>query len=85
MKQYSVTAVATKPVAIPDPLIMMDVGLNVFTVLTDDVNEMLKLLKNEGVTVKEINVMEQEPSTLHDMLVEGESEELLGLYAGSFP
>lgn len=85
MKQYSVTAIATKGVAIPDPLIMLDEGLNVFTVLTDNVDEMLKLLKDEGVTVKEINVMEQAPSTLHDMLVEGEPEELLGPYAGSIP
>lgn len=80
MKQYSAKATALRPVAIPDPLILLDEGFNTFTFVTDNLDGTLDLLKNEGVTVQEVFTLEQEASSLKDILVEGESEAKLGLY-----
>lgn len=79
MEQYSIKAQARKPVAIPDPLVMLDAGFNVFNVVTDDLETLLSDLENEGVTIIEASKMEQEPSSLEDMLVEGESPAMLGI------
>ena len=79
MGYYSIVAVARQPVAIPDPLVLLDTGLNVFTAQTDDLEGMLDALKNEGVTVKKVNRLDGLPSVepKATLLLPGESEELL--------
>lgn len=58
MGYYSIVAVARQPVAIPDPMVMLDKGVNVFTAQTDDLDAFLKTLKNEGVTVQKVNQLD---------------------------
>lgn len=55
MGYYSIVAVARQPVGIPDPLVMLDKGVNVFTAQTDDLEGLLDTLKSEGVTVQKVN------------------------------
>lgn len=73
MKQYTLKAIAQRPVAIPDPLIILDRGFNVFQVVTGDINDVVALLKNEGTEVTEINELQQEPDALQDLLVGDET------------
>lgn len=74
MKQYSIEAIASKPVALPDPLVLLDTGFNVFTVMTDDLEGIKAMLENEGVTFKSINCIEQDvPVRLEDELLPDES------------
>lgn len=74
MKQYSIVAMAKQPVAIPDPLIMLDTGHNVFQVMTEDITEVLYLLENEGVTVQSYHKLGQDQAPrLEDELLPGET------------
>jgi hypothetical protein len=52
---YSIIAVAKQPVAVPDPLILLDRGRNVFTVHTEDLEELREKLKAEGVEIVQAN------------------------------
>jgi len=80
MKQYSIVAMAKHPVAIPDPLIMLDEGHNAFTVMTDDIADVLELLAGEGVTVQSYNHLGQDgPPRLEDELLPGETLESIGV------
>ena len=80
MKQYSIVAMAKQPVAIPDPLIMLDTGHNVFQVMTEDITEVLDLLENEGVTVQSYNKLGQdEAPRLEDELLPGETLASIGI------
>lgn len=58
MGYYSIIAIAKQPVAIPDPMVMLDRGMNVFTAQTDDLDGFLATLKNEGVTVQKVNQLD---------------------------
>lgn len=55
MGYYSFIAVARQPVAIPDPMVMLDTGRNVFTAQTDDLEAFLKQLVEEGVVVQQVH------------------------------
>lgn len=80
MKQYSIVATAKYPVAIPDPLIMLDTGHNVFQVMTADIADVLELLENEGVTVQSYNKLGQdEAPRLEDELLPGETLASIGV------
>lgn len=70
MRQFAIKVQATKPVAIPDPLVMLDRGLNVFNVVTDDLESLLEVLQNEGVTILKTMMMEQDPSGLEDISID---------------
>lgn len=58
MGYYSIVGIAKQPVAIPDPMIMLDTGLNVFTAQTDDLDGLLVTLKNEGVLVQKVHQLD---------------------------
>lgn len=74
MAFYSFTAIAQQPVGIPDPMILLDKGLNVFTAHTDDLDGLLKQLEDEGVTVTQVNRLDQhEENQPGDLLLPGES------------
>jgi hypothetical protein len=80
MKQYSLEAIALRPVAIPDPLIMLDKGFNAFQLRTDDIGSVLLLLADEGVTVKATYEIGQDtPASLDDELLLGETRESIGI------
>jgi len=74
MKQYSIEAMASKPVAIPEPLAMLDEGFNAFTVMTDEIEEFVDLLRAEGVTVQKVHFIGQEEVvSIEDELLPGET------------
>ncbi len=52
---YSIVAVAKQPVAFPDPLLLLDRGRNIFTVLVEDLEELREKLKDEGVEILQAN------------------------------
>lgn len=56
---YSIVAVAKQPVAIPDPLILLDKGRNVFTVRTDDLEELRAKLRTEGVEIVQAHRLDE--------------------------
>lgn len=68
MAYYSIVVFAHHPVGIPDPLILLDKGLNPFTVMTDDIEGLLKMLGDEGVDIREVNCLDAhdpgDPSSL---------------------
>lgn len=59
MGYYSIVAVARTPVAIPEPMLMLDTGRNVFPVQIEDLEAFLKLLSDEGVQVQEVHRLDQ--------------------------
>lgn len=56
---YSIVAVAKQPIAFPDPLILLDKGRNVFTVLTEDLEGLREKLKTEGVEIVQANRLDE--------------------------
>lgn len=84
MGYYSFTALAKHPVGIPDPMIMLDTGFNVFTAFTNDLEGLLGVLKDEGVEVQQINCLDKhEPVTLQQSVLLPGEETVLGLPAGT--
>lgn len=81
MKQYTVTALAKSIVAIPDPIIMLGPGSNVFSVFTNDPEGVKQLLEDEGVEVLSFELIETPPTTAADILLPGEPpEEVFGVF-----
>lgn len=77
MSYYSFVAIAQRPVGIPDPMILLDSGVNTFTAQTDDLEGLLDILKNEGVTVTQVNKLDDhEEGTAQDLLLPGEAPHL---------
>lgn len=70
-------AVASKEVIVQDPPIVVDPGLNVFTVMTSDFEKVREVLESEGVRVLEANHIHGEQTTLKDLLLPGEDESIL--------
>ncbi len=65
--------------ALPEPLVMLDKGFNVFQVSTDDIEGILDLLRGEGVTIQEVNDLGQDVKpSLDDELLPGETRESIG-------
>lgn len=58
MAYYSFKVVAKYPVAMINPLIMVDTGFNVFTAVVDDLPSLLDRLAEDGVEVQEINQLD---------------------------
>lgn len=78
MGYYSFTALAKNPVAIEDPLILLDSGVNVFTAVVDDLEGLLARLKSEGVTVQQVNKLDGlEPVPPDSLLLPGEDPSAL--------
>lgn len=55
MAYYSISAQAQSPVAVPEALTVLDRGLNVFTVATEDIETILARLCSEGVLILTCN------------------------------
>jgi hypothetical protein len=69
---YSFIVVASKPVGIPRPLVLLDTGKNVFNAEVDDLETFKKLLENEGVVIKQVNCLNaQEGGSPEDLVLAG--------------
>lgn len=80
---YSIVAVAKQPVAVPEPLILLDRGRNVFTVHTEDLEGLREKLKTEGVEIVQANRLDDhQPLDPSETLMLSDEEKGL-LYAGS--
>jgi hypothetical protein len=55
---YSFVALARHPVALPDPLVMLGEGINVFTAVVEDLPDFLSTLAGEDVEVKQVNALD---------------------------
>ena len=54
-------------------MLLLDQGLNVFTVEVDDIQAFLDKLNDEGVTVQQANPLDiHEPNQASDLLLKGE-------------
>lgn len=58
MAYYSFVAIAKQPVGFTKPMLMLDAGVNVFSVVVDDVQALLEAFKDEGVTVQQMNQLD---------------------------
>jgi len=73
MGYYSFVALARHPVALPDPLVMLGEGVNVFTALVDDLPDFLSTLAGEDVEVKQVNALDGlDPVPVESLLLPGE-------------
>jgi hypothetical protein len=76
MAYYSFVAFAQHPVAIPDPLIMLGRGINTFTAMTEDLDGLLALLRDEDVDIKQVNQLDGlRPVPPETLLLRGEGPE----------
>ena len=55
MAYYSISAQAPGLVGVPEALTVLDRGLNVFTVVTDDIDVILNRLRSENVVILTYN------------------------------
>jgi hypothetical protein len=58
LRYYSVRAFSTESLQYEEPLILIEPGLNAFTVLTDDMEVLVERLKADGVRVDEVQVLD---------------------------
>lgn len=74
MAYYSFVVIAPQPVGITKPMLMLDQGLNAFSVVVDDLDALLQRFKEEGIVVQQRNRLDEfEPNTPSDLLLEGET------------
>lgn len=82
MAYFSFAVIAKYPVGIPQPLVMLDTGYNVFNAELSDPDEIeafKALLENEDVTIREMHRLDShEAGSPDDLLLDGESDLLLG-------
>lgn len=80
MGYYSIVATAPQPIGILKPMVMLDTGLNVFTVQVDDLDKFLQSLLDEGVVLEKVISLEgvTEPNRPSDLLLPGEHHQLPG-------
>ena len=70
---------AKHPVGIPQPLVMLDTGYNVFNAELSDLEEFKALLANEDVTIRSVHQLDaHEAGSPEDLLLDGDSDLLLG-------
>jgi hypothetical protein len=74
---YSLIATTPRPITLSKPPLVLEVGRNVFTVLTDDIDGLVAVLSGEGATVSEVNEFTQPATTPRDMVLEGESPDVI--------
>lgn len=78
MAYYSFVVIAQQPVGIPNPIILLDRGLNTFNAEISDIDAFKKDLENENVVIKEVYRLDtHEPGLPTDLLLEGEKTESL--------
>ncbi len=79
MAYYSFIVVAKHPVGIPQPLVLLDTGINVFNAEISDLEEFKALLENEDVLIKETNRLDaHEAGSSADLLLGGDMNLFLG-------
>jgi hypothetical protein len=76
-RQYSVIALASVEVELPEQRIYLERGRNVFTTFTQDLPGLLEQLERRGVSVLQVSTPEQPPTKLTDLLLEGETTAVL--------
>jgi hypothetical protein len=59
---YSIRAYSTTSLQVKDPLILIEPGMNAFTVLTTNVKALVVLLEAEGIRVEAVNALDGETS-----------------------
>ena len=59
MAYYSFVVLAKHAVTILDPLILLGEGVNTFTVLVEDLDDLLAQLRDEEVEVKQVNRLDE--------------------------
>lgn len=85
MAYYSFVVIAPQPVGFTKPLLMLDKGLNTFSVVVDDVEALVERFHDEGIVVKQRNLLDEfEPGQSSDLLLDGEAD-LLGAPDGDEP
>jgi hypothetical protein len=82
---YSFIAFAKQPVSIQNPPILLGEGVNTFTAVTDDIDGLKALLKNEGVDLREVHRLDGlDPVPPESILLPGEDPaEVLDLLLGA--
>lgn len=55
---YSIVAFATHSIQYQDPLVFIEPGTNVFTILISDVDVFLDLLRADGIRVDGVNQLD---------------------------
>ena len=79
MAYYSFVVTAKYPVGIPQPLVLLDTGHNVFNAEISDIEEFKSLLENEDVVIKEMHRLDaHEAGSSTDLLLDGAMDLLLG-------
>lgn len=58
MAYYSFELHADHPVAIPDPFLLLETGLNVVSAVVSDMAALRKTFLEEGVTIKKVFVLD---------------------------
>jgi hypothetical protein len=67
---YSFVVIAKNPVAIEDPLICLDKGVNTFAAVVQDLQALLDRLSCESVEVKQVNQLDElDPVDPNDSLL----------------
>lgn len=82
MKLYSIISYARREVSVVSPDLCLEQGRNVFTVVTEDIEQLLARLEALDVTMVSVNCVEQSPTTLEDLFLAGESLAVLNPHAG---
>lgn len=79
MAYYSFVVLARQPVGFPKPMVMLDAGMNVFSAEVEDIALFSAQLKEEGVTVQQMNRLDaHEPGNPSDIVLEGDPPLFLG-------
>lgn len=57
MKYYSIVVFSQESLQYQDPEIFVETGVNVFTVLTGDIQSLVSMLEEDGIRVNEVNCL----------------------------
>lgn len=79
--QCSLIVWAERDVTLSSPILALDQGRSVITVICDDIENLLARLEALDVSILEIHTMSQPATTASDLLLEGESAAVLHSHA----
>jgi hypothetical protein len=72
---YSVIASSPREVSLMDPDILIESGVNVFTMMTADVDEVVERLESLGVHVRVVHCISQPETGPEEMQLAGDEDE----------
>lgn len=58
MRYYSIKAFSRRSIQYETPLILIEPGMNAFTVTTPDIDSLVRMLRQDGVRVDEVNSLD---------------------------